>query len=186
MPSPLAPGTAITPRTLTGVHGDPIPLPDPHRTVHLQFRRFAGCPICNLHLRSFTLRRDDITAAGIRPIAVFHSPADQLLPHAESIGADLVPDPGRRLYRAFAVETSPRALLSPRAWPGIARAVAATLRPGPRGLRQPPPPLRVPGGRFGLPADFLISPDGTLLAREYGTHADDQWSVDELLTLARR
>jgi hypothetical protein len=32
-----------------------------------------------------------------------------------------------------------------------------------------------------LPADFLIAPDGTVIAKKYGTHAYDQWSVDELL-----
>ena len=37
------------------------------------------------------------------------------------------------------------------------------------------------GGHDGLPADFLIGADGTLLACKYGTHVDDQWSLDELL-----
>jgi hypothetical protein len=41
------------------------------------------------------------------------------------------------------------------------------------------------GGRFGLPADFLIAPDGTVLACKYGVHAYDQWSGDDLLTLAK-
>lgn len=39
-------------------------------------------------------------------------------------------------------------------------------------------------GRLGLPADFLIGPDGTVLARSYGEHVDDQWPVEKLLTLA--
>jgi hypothetical protein len=26
-------------------------IPEPDRLVHLQFRRYAGCPICNMHLR---------------------------------------------------------------------------------------------------------------------------------------
>jgi hypothetical protein len=30
--------------------------PDSHHLIHLQFRRYAGCPICNLHLRSFVER----------------------------------------------------------------------------------------------------------------------------------
>ncbi len=34
---------------------------------------------------------------------------------------------------------------------------------------------------LGLPADFLIDPDGRVLAAHYGTHANDQWSVDDLL-----
>jgi hypothetical protein len=37
---------------------------------------------------------------------------------------------------------------------------------------------------LGMPADFLIGPDGAVVARKYGGHADDQWSVDELLRLA--
>lgn len=37
---------------------------------------------------------------------------------------------------------------------------------------------------LGKPADFLIETDGTIRARKYGLHADDQWSVDELLDLA--
>jgi hypothetical protein len=35
-----------------------------------------------------------------------------------------------------------------------------------------------------MPADFLIATDGAVVARKYGEHADDQWSVDELLRLA--
>jgi hypothetical protein len=40
------------------------------------------------------------------------------------------------------------------------------------------------GGINGLPADFLIAGDGRVLARKYGAHAYDQWSVDDLLGLA--
>jgi hypothetical protein len=38
---------------------------------------------------------------------------------------------------------------------------------------------------LGLPADFLIAPSGRINAVKYGADAYDQWSVDELLTLAR-
>src|SRR5207245_6655638 len=35
---------------LTASSGQPVTIPDPAGDfVHLQFRRFAGCPICNLH-----------------------------------------------------------------------------------------------------------------------------------------
>lgn len=36
------------------------------------------------------------------------------------------------------------------------------------------------------PAEFLIDTDGQVLARKYGVHAYDQWTVDELLVLAGR
>ena len=42
-------------------------------------------------------------------------------------------------------------------------------------------PVKPTGGPFGLPADFLIAPDGRLAALKYGQHAYDQWTVDELL-----
>jgi hypothetical protein len=40
------------------------------------------------------------------------------------------------------------------------------------------------GGRYGLPAEFMIASDGRIMAVKYGIHADDQWSADELLALA--
>ncbi len=47
------------------------------------------------------------------------------------------------------------------------------------------PPTNPHGGRLGLPADFLIAPDGSVLACKYGSHAYDQWSVDDILALSR-
>ena len=64
-------------------------------------------------------------------------------------------------------------LLDPRAWPA---ALA--------GLRQARPARRLPGNLLGLPGDVLIAPTGSVLAAYRGRHADDQWSVDELLALA--
>jgi len=46
-------------------------------------------------------------------------------------------------------------------------------------------PVKPTGGRLGLPADFLIAPDGRIAALKYGQHAYDQWTVDELLDHAR-
>jgi hypothetical protein len=40
-------------------------------------------------------------------------------------------------------------------------------------------------GVLGLPADFLIATSGRFLAVKYGEHAYDQWSVDEVLDLAK-
>ena len=39
--------------------------------------------------------------------------------------------------------------------------------------------------KLGLPAEFLIGPDGRVLAVKYGRVVDDHWPVDELLSLAR-
>jgi hypothetical protein len=39
-------------------------------------------------------------------------------------------------------------------------------------------------GNLGLPAEFLISAAREIKAVKYGRHAYDQWTVDELLTIA--
>ncbi|MFB9177332.1 peroxiredoxin-like family protein [Dactylosporangium sucinum] len=171
-------------RRLQDVSGAEVHVPDPSRLVHLQFRRFAGCPVCNLHLRSIVKRHAEIEAAGIREVVVFHSSAADLREHVAGLPFAVIPDPTKRLYREFGVESSRRSLLHPRVWPHIAAAVARSVWSLLRG-RGRAPSLTPAGGRWGLPADFLINPDGTLRASRYGEHAYDQWTVDDLLQLAR-
>ncbi len=181
----MGPGDVIAPRALTTVEGGSINVPDREQLVHLQLRRFVGCPICSLHLQSMVSRSDEITGAGIHPILVFHSTAEEFQRHAtRGLPFDVVADPDRRLYGEFGVEPSARALLDPRVWlptmRALSRTVWATLR-----KKQEVPPTRPHGGRLGLPADLLIAPDGRVIASKYGSHAYDQWSVDELLALVR-
>jgi hypothetical protein len=180
----LEAGAFMAARHFVSVADVALRVPDPDHLVHLQLRRFAGCPVCNLHLRSIVRRHTEITAAGIREVVVFHSSADDLRPHVADLPFDVLADPSKQLYVAFGVESSPRALLDPRVWLPTVRGVAHSLLDLLRG-RQPAPSLAPRGGRLGLPADFLIAPDGRLLASKYGAHAYDQWSVDELLALAR-
>src|SRR5262249_53932675 len=133
--------------------------------------------------RSFVRRRDDLAAAGIREVLVFHSPVEELAPHADGFPFPLIADPDRTLYRELGVESSPRALLDPRAFLPVARAVALGTLAILLG-RARPPALAPLGGRLGLPGDFLIAPDGRVIACKYGEHADDQWSVDEVVRLS--
>ncbi|GGK63574.1 alkyl hydroperoxide reductase [Planomonospora parontospora subsp. parontospora] len=179
----LQPGSDVPARDLPAVNGRTAAVPDPDRLVHLQFRRFAGCPVCNLHLRSFVARHAGIEAAGVREAVVFHSPADELAEHAAGLPFAVIADPDKKLYAEFGVESAPRALLDPRVWGTIVLAVLRGLRQVARG-RERAPAARPHGGRLGLPADFLIASDGRVVACKYGEHAYDQWSVDELLALA--
>ncbi|MGK8522034.1 peroxiredoxin-like family protein [Nocardia asteroides] len=174
--------TAVPDRALVTVLGAQVRVPDPDRLVHLQFRRFAGCPVCNLHLRSIVTRHEEIAAAGIREVIVFHSSAEELRKYTADLPLDVIADPARELYREFGVETSPRALLDPRGWPAIVRGVAHAAWATVRG-KQAAPPAEPEGGSLGLPANFLIAPDGRVLAGKHGEHVYDQWSVDELLAL---
>ncbi|MEV3987665.1 peroxiredoxin-like family protein [Streptomyces sp. NPDC049837] len=179
----LVPGSVVSSRSLAPVCGPPVAVPDSDRLIHLQFRRFAGCPVCNLHLRSMVRRYGEIEAAGVREVVVFHSPAKELRQYAADLPFAVIADPTKRLYAEFGVESARRALLDPRVWPHVLRALlrsTAMLLRGREGLPSP----RQPHGRLGLPADVLLAPDGTVLAAKYGEHAYDQWTVDELLELA--
>jgi len=171
-------------RILTTISDRAVPLPAPTHFVHLQFRRFAGCPVCNLHLRTFVRRNQELERAGIQEIVVFCSSRDELLLYASDQPFDIVADPERSLYAEFGVGASPRALLDPRAWGAIVRGVARSLLAVLRGQERLPP-IRPQQGSLGLPADFLIAPDGRVVASKYGQHADDQWTVDEVLVLRR-
>jgi peroxiredoxin len=105
----LSTGDTIAPRVLTTIRSEAVAIPDPQCLVHLQFRRYAGCPICNIHLRSLARRHADIRDAGIREVAVFHSPAEDMLPHQGDLPFAVIADPQRRLYAEFGVERSHRA-----------------------------------------------------------------------------
>jgi peroxiredoxin len=97
----LVQGDVIPERRLTTYGGKTITVPDPDQVVHLQLRRFAGCPICSLHLRSIAERHDEIAAAGVREVVVFHSPTDEFLGTEARLPFDVVADPERRLYTEF-------------------------------------------------------------------------------------
>ena len=177
-------GALIARQDLLTIFGPSVSVPDPDQLIHLQFRRFAGCPVCNLHLRSFVLRHKEIVAASIAEIIVFHSTAEELLVYEADLPFDVIADPDRELFARFGVESGVRSLLNPLAWLPVLRAVYRSAW-GIVRERRPLPPLKPHGGRFGLPADFLIGRDGRVLACKYGAQAYDQWSVDEVLDLAR-
>lgn len=172
----LRPGASAPSFSALTLSGATVHVPDRARVVHLQFRRFAGCPICNLHLRQVARRHEEIVAAGIHEVALFHSSVESMRPFQGDLPFDVIADPERRIYDQYAVSASLRSILDPRAWGGFVRGTFA---------RHPSSSMRGEGGHTGLPADFLIGRDGRVLAVKYGTHADDQWSVDELLATAQ-
>ncbi len=147
----------------------------PDGWTHLQFRRFAGCPVCNLHLRRFAQGHAALVEAGLRTVAFFHSPARLMQPYQGDLPFAAVPDPDRHFYRLVGAEQSPFAVVHPKV---MGAAVAGFF-----GARSNP----LAGGRdqTQLPADLLLTPDGTVAAVHYGTHANDQWELDELLARFR-
>jgi peroxiredoxin len=170
---PLRAGEAAPPITTRSVSGSEIMVPDPHSgLVHLQFLRFAGCPVCNLLLQDYTRRAGEIREAGIREIILFHSEKRFIQDYHDHFPFEVIADPNRRFFNQYRVKTSLTAILNPLAFPNLIRAYR--LRPAGKQDSSP----------FGLPAEFLIDPTGTIVASHYGSHSSDQWSVNELLQIA--
>jgi peroxiredoxin len=163
-PAIAASTTKGTPLTVPGSHGE---------VSHVQFLRFAGCPVCNLMLQSYIKRNAELRAAGIREVILFHSDAKHVRDYHEQLPFDVIADPHQKLYRLYKVEKSALAILSPAALPNLIRG----YRLKPAGHQDSTP--------FGLPAEFLIAADGTILACHYAAHSSDQWTVDDVLDMAR-
>jgi len=168
------PGDMLPTTVMETVAGEAINLPDAKRLVHLQFRRFVDCPICNTHIAESRRRAREIEAAGIKEVIVFHSSPKSIRSYQKDVPFQMVGDPKKALYKYLGVETS------------LGFMSLKALGAGLRGMAHGHFALRFAGGGpLGLPADFLIAPSGRINAVKYGTDAYDQWSVDELLTLAK-
>src|SRR6266853_1124029 len=171
-------GDTVRRRELNNIHGQLVRIPETERLMHLQFRRYAGCPACNVHLRSIARRHDDVLAAGIREVVVFHSKRETMREFQGELPFAAIADAEKKLYAEFGVgKMSPLSAFDPRSWRAVYRAL--TRSPNLRGA------MGKGEEHMSLPADFLIGPDGVILAAKYGEYVDDHWSVDDLLALAR-
>lgn len=157
---------------LESIKKENVQIPDQNgKFVHLHFARFSGCPVCNLHIQNFIRRKNELDAANIHEVIFFHSSRENLLDYQGQFPFDIIADPKKKYYKEFGVEESIWAVLHPKA---IWTAIKANLK------KHNPKPI-AENGILGLPADFLISPDGKIMEVHYGKHAADQWSMDELL-----
>ncbi len=160
------------PLEITATDGTRITLPTPGKITHLMFRRFAGCPICNIGLRSYLQDIDRLQAASVQSIVIFHSSIDEVLRFQGSLPIPIIADPDRRLYSLFGVDTSFWSVGDPRTWwPAIKEIFRSGLH-FPKEKQNP----------FVLPADFLIDSEGKLISCKYGKHAADVWRSDELIS----
>jgi peroxiredoxin len=160
--------------TLTTSTGTPLTIPVVGaRYTHVQFRRFSGCPICNTHIAELRRNKANLDAVGIHEVLFFHSSQDDVAAFHADLPFDAVGDREKHYYRQFGVESSWRII--------SAAAIRASLASIVRGNFA----WKITGGPLGLPAEFLVAPNGRIKAAHYGTHAYDQWSIDTLLKLAQ-
>lgn len=104
----LTPGMTAPRFAVESAGGEPIALEALRgRPVLLKFSRFAGCPICVLHLRELVKRHAELEAVGLRTIVCFPSPEDRVRrKHGRTLPFDMIADDERRIYDAYGVERS--------------------------------------------------------------------------------
>jgi peroxiredoxin len=167
-------GDIVPQLTVTTSRGTPVTIPMVGaRYTHIQFRRFAGCPICNTHIAALRRGKGQLDALGIHEVLFFHSSSEDVGAFHDDLPFDAVGDREKYYYRQFGVESS-WSVVSPAA---IRASLASILR-GNFGWK-------ITGGPLGLPAEFLVASDGRIKAAHYGKHAYDQWPVETILELAR-
>lgn len=166
-------GEIIPQLTLNTINDQSVTIPSTDKYTHLQFRRFAGCPVCNLHLQSFFKHADAIKAHGIEEVIVFHASKEKMLENVVETSFNLVADPNKKLYEQFGLKNSWKALLNPSVVTSAVKGLNIKPFAKPEKLET----------ELVVPADFLIDKNGKIVALKYGKHADDQWSVDKLLSL---
>lgn len=169
--SKLQTGAPLQPQQWRDVHNNPVDVPHSNRWTHIQFRRYSGCAVCNLHLHSFITRQPELESAGIQEVVVFNSTQERILADQPNSPFHLIADPRKHLYQQFGVDKSLLAVFNPAVWLFALRGALQF------GVQLP----RDNETSFGLPADFLVNAQGKLVAVQYGKHANDQWSIDEVL-----
>jgi len=141
------------------------------RPLLLKFYRFATCPVCNVHMHRFIMEHRMVSEAGLTTVVLYHSPADKLAEaqdHATPF--DLIPDPEKRIFRAYGVERGLRGLVSPTVMREYFKALMAGFPPG---------LLTSDGGITGNPADFIIDASGRVVFAHYGKqYADSLEAAD--------
>lgn len=175
-------GASVRAGLVETINGKALELPAPTGRTHVQFRSFTGCPICHLHLRSYAEMHHVITEAGITEVLFCQAPTEELRGYRSALPFTVIADPHRAHYRTFGVEEGLRAFADTRIRQTAVHGGTAILDLWEH-LGQP---VQIDDGiHLGLPADFLLDPDGTVVAAHYGVHPDDHWSVCQLLDIHR-
>ena len=82
------------------------------RPAWLKFDQFATRPVCNLHMHRFIQAHQMVADAGLTTVVFYHPPAGKLAEAQDyATPFDLVPDPDKRIFRAYRVERGLRGLV---------------------------------------------------------------------------
>lgn len=99
------------------------------RKIYLTFLRTASCPFCNLRVNQLIQKQTEWNKKGIMTIAVFASPAAEILHYAgkQNPNFTIIADPDEQIYRLFGIKHSWVAMLKSMA---RVREILQTMKKG--------------------------------------------------------
>jgi peroxiredoxin len=157
---------------LDALDGSRLDCASPNGPVVLVLTRYAGCPVCQLHVGRIAAAMPELRARSCAVWMVFQStPARLRAAMAEwKPGFAAVADPTARLYDAFGAGTSLAGFVHPRSLSALGRAMAAGKRHG-----------RFEGRELQMPAEFVIDHRGRIALAHYGRDVGDHVPAPALL-----
>lgn len=146
------------------------------RPFLLSFFRYAGCPFCNLRMHDLVERFPSF-GPDFTVVAVFDSPLDNLIAHAEGHRAPfpVLADATGRVYESYGVEHSMARVLS-----SLVRLPAMV-----KAARMGYMPTTIQGRLDTLPADFLVDARGRIAVARYARDAGDRMPLEQIAAFAR-
>jgi peroxiredoxin Q/BCP len=157
---------------LETLDGSRLDCSKPKGPVVVSFARYAGCPVCQVHVGRIAAAMPEFRARSCGVWMVFQSSPERLRAAIAEWkpGFGAVADPPARLYEAFGVATSVAGYLHPRSMVALVRATVAGKRHG-----------RFEGRETQMPADFVLDASGRIRLAHYGRDVGDGAPVASLL-----
>ncbi len=141
--------------------------------VIISFYRGDWCPYCNLELRAYAARSEEIEAAGARLIAISPQRPDEARTD-DTFPFDVVSDDGSKVAASF----------------GVAFDLAAELRPLYSRLGHALPVVNGEGWTLPVPATFVVAPSGEITFRfvdtDYRRRLDPSEAIAAAIAAAER
>ena len=147
------------------------------KKVLVKFHRFSGCPVAQFQLGEFVERQAELNAAGIETIIFMHSSVKKIQSNFKEVpGLHIIADKQKKFYKSFGSAFSWKALLSISSWRATFKAILNGYFPHFN---------KFEGGITGIPSDFLLDTQGTVVDVNYGKHFGDSWSVSDVLSKSK-
>ena len=144
----------------------------------LSFFRFASCPFCNLRVHELVQRFDEF-GDNFTVVAVFDSPLDNLIRHAEGHNAPfaILADESNQYYREYGIGHSVSGMLK-----GMFLRMPKLVK----GMFKGYLPTIIKGSLTTMPADFLIDQAGIIQVAYYGKDARDHLSTEQVIEFSKK